>query len=192
MNIKISKHCLHLLFVLALNICPALFSTTASAAELYETVRIDSTGQLHIVTLDKRDIVPPKREIKLGGEMLKQAGFSNAVISDDKTTVGWLAEYPNCCTSYPIPLELVIYRNGGVLRVFSGNELPIWRWVFEKHGTQVAFEQETVHGGLGIHFELREIKSGLLVDKHDNDPTPDAPAWIRDLTPKKPIPPAGE
>jgi hypothetical protein len=94
-------------------------------------------------------------------------------------------------TQWPY-LLLVIYSKGGVLHGFSGRELPVWRRAFEKNGTQVAFEQETVHGGLGVHFELREIKSGLLVEKRDGDPTPDAPVWVRDLTPKKLLPPDEE
>jgi hypothetical protein len=67
------------------------------------------------------------------------------------------------------------------MRVFIGTGLPIWKWKFENKGTQVAFEQETVHGGGGIHFELREIKTGRLIDSHDGEPQPKAQKWIRDL-----------
>ncbi|MFI5240802.1 MAG: hypothetical protein ACHQUB_03805 [Candidatus Saccharimonadia bacterium] len=188
-NFKIGRQCLYLFFGFILNIYPIVFSTSCAAAELYEKVQIDSNGQLHIVTTDNRDIVPSKRELKIGSKTENQVDFWLAVISDDKTTVGWLNRYPNCCTSYPIPLELVIYRNAKTERVFKGNEFPIWKWKFEAKGTQVAFKQEAVHGGAGVHFELREIKSGLLIDSHDGDPAPDAPVWIRDLTAKKIIQP---
>jgi hypothetical protein len=43
-----------------------------------------------------------------------QVGSRELRIADDKKTVGWLAEYENCCTSYAVPLKLVIYRDGKV------------------------------------------------------------------------------
>ena len=35
-------------------------------------------------------------------------------IAEDGRTVGWTVLYDNCCTSYPIPLLLVIYKDGKV------------------------------------------------------------------------------
>jgi len=191
LNFKTGRQCLYLFFGFILN---TYFITSASSAiaELYEKVQIDSNGQLHIVTTDNREILPSKRELQSGDKIEKQVNFEQAAVSDDKTTVGWLAQYPNCCTSYPIPLELVIYRNGKTLRVFKGSELPIWIWKFEAKGAQVAFKQETVHGGGGVHFELREIISDRLVGSYNDEPTPNAPAWVRDLTPKIIIQPEGE
>ena len=143
-----------------------------AASEAYIEATVDKEGQLHIITADHRDIMPKKDH--------DQVGFAKPTISDDSTTVGWLALYPNCCTSYPIPLALVIYRDGKVLRTF-GERFPVWRWRFEVEGTQVAFAQETVHGHLGVHFELRDIESGHLIAEHDGDPEPNAPQWIRDV-----------
>jgi len=181
--INICRHC-RCLFALSFVLCLFAFSIPSEAAELYETVKIDR-GQLHIITTDQKEILPPKRSYKLGDEILNQVGFMDAVISDDKTTVGWLALYPNCCTSYPIPLELIIFNNGKIMRVFIGTGLPIWKWKFENKGTQVAFEQETVHGSGGIHYELREIKTGLLIDSLDGDPHPKSPKWLRDFNQKR-------
>jgi len=177
MNTRILRQWRYLLLVV---FCPLAFAISSEAAELYKNVKIDN-GQLHIITTEHREILPSKRTYKLGDEILVQTYFEKAMISDDKTTIGWLAEYPNCCTSYPIPLELIIFRNGEILHVFTGTGLPIWKWKFENKGTHVAFEQETVHGGGGIHFELREIKTGLLIDSHDGEPQPNAPKWILDL-----------
>ena len=144
----------------------------APASEIYVSVRIDAQGQLHIVTANQRDITPARAP--------DQVGFDQPAISADGTTVGWLALYPNCCTSYPIPLALVIYRDGKVRHTF-GERFPVWKWRFEANGTQVAFAQETVHGHLGVHFELRDVESGQLIAAHDGDPLPDAPQWIRNV-----------
>lgn|SRR5215831_3495058 len=145
-----------------------------AASEMYIEATVDKAGQLHIVTADHRDIMPEKDH--------EQVGFDKPAISEDHTTVGWLALYPNCCTSSPIPLALVIYRNGKVVHTF-GERFPVWQWRFEAHGTQVALAQETVHGHLGVHFELRDLASGHVIAAHDGDPEPDAPQWIRDVAP---------
>ena len=152
-----------------------LWLVPASASRtLYVTIAIDPSGQLHITTKHHQEIVPKKE-----GE---QTGFQDAQISPDDRAVGWLALYPNCCTSYPIPLKLVILLNGEQ-RTFSGNGgLPIQRWCFWAGGKQVAFEQETVHGGMGVHYELRDVETGKLADKYDPDANPDSvtkpPRWV--------------
>ena len=56
-----------------------------------------------------------------------------------------------------------------------GDSIPIWLWQFTPDGRQVAFEQETVHGGFGIHYELRDVATGRLIDQYDPPPGPDAP-----------------
>jgi len=143
-----------------------------AASEMYIEATVDKEGQLHIVTADHRDIMPEKEN--------EQDGFDTPAISEDHTTVGWLALYPHCCTSYPMPLALVIYSNGTVVHTF-GARFPVWQWRFETHGTQGAFAQETVHGHRGVHVELRDMTSGHGVAVHDGDPEPDAPQWIRDV-----------
>ena len=96
-----------------------------------------------------------------------------------------MAQYPNCCTSYPIPLALVVYSNG-IKRSYTGNGLPVWKWRFVGPGSQVAFRQEIVHGGLGVNFELRDVLSGDLVAEFsptvgpDGQPLPGqrVPEWV--------------
>ena len=145
----------------------------AGAGESYVATVIDSSGQLRITTKHKREIVPKKDT--------DQAGFAEARISPDFRAVGWLALYPNCCTSYPIAMRLVVLANGGQ-HEFVGSGLPISRWCFWGQGKQVAFKQETVHGSMGVHYELREIETGDLVDKYEPDANPNGitkpPKWV--------------
>jgi len=143
------------------------------AGDIYVETVIDPSGQLRIATKRHREIVPKKER--------DQTGFEDVQISPDGRAVGWLALYPNCCTSYPIPLKLVILLNGEE-RTYTGSGLPISRWCFWAGGKQVAFEQETVHGGMGVHYELRDIGTGALADKYDPDASPDSvtkpPRWV--------------
>jgi hypothetical protein len=152
-----------------------------AAQEMYLRAEIDQQGQLRIVTSQGREIVPDKEQ--------DQVGFDQAAISADRRAVGWLALFPNCCTTYPIPLKLVIYVNGRQ-QTFSGIGVPVWRWAFSEDGKRVAFQQETVHGGLGVHYELRDTSSGRLVAEYDpNPPKPGTPpAWLRALDPARPAP----
>jgi len=56
-------------------------------------------------------------------------------------------------------------------------------------GTQIAFRQETVHGGLGVNYELRNVLSGELVARYspevglDNLPLEgqQPPEWVAAL-----------
>jgi len=150
-----------------------------AAAETYVRAIVDASGQLRILTNGRRQIVPKKEP--------EQVAFDLAQISPDGQTVGWLEMYPNCCTSYPIPLALVIYANGK-LRKFTGSGLPVWRWRFEAQGKQVAFEQETVHGGMGVHYELHDVKTGRLLAKYDppfqtadSADTGKPPQWVAEM-----------
>jgi hypothetical protein len=144
-----------------------------AATELYVETAIDPSGQLRISTKHRREIVPKKEP--------EQTAFADAIISPDGRAVGWLALFPNCCATYPIALKLVILFNGES-RTYTGNGLPISRWCFWGGGKQAAFEQETVHGGMGVHYELRDVATGELVDKYDPDANPEAvtkpPRWV--------------
>ncbi len=143
------------------------------AADTYLQASTDQAGQLRIATKDGREIVPKKEA--------GQVGFDKAAISPDGRSVGWSALYPNCCTSYPIPLKLVIYASGRVRTFAEG--LPVWQWCFVAGGKQVAFFQETVHGGRGTRHELREVVTGRLIAVYEPAPEPDTdlrgvPKWL--------------
>src|SRR5437899_5609528 len=75
-----------------------------SAADKYTAASVDDSGRLHIQTSDGRSIILPKER--------DQEGFDRIAISPDGHAVGWVELYPNCCTSYPIPLKLAVYMNG--------------------------------------------------------------------------------
>ena len=170
---------------------PLLVSIAAHASpqERYVSATVDKDGALRIVTATAKVIVPdaePEREF-----VGKQVGYDDIQISADGQAVGWVALFPNCCTSYPIPLALVVFSSG-VKRSYAGAGLPVWRWAFQADGKRVAFEQETVHGGLGIHYELRDVESGHLVASYepkvgpDNQPLPNqhVPMWVEQLDAK--------
>ena len=128
-------------------------SSNARRVETYQSVAIDAAGGLVITTSDRKTILVPRET--------DQSSFSEPIVSSARTAVGAQAEFPNCCTSYDIPLQLVIYANGKVHR-FTGIGLPIFHWHFADGGTRVAFGQEPVHfGHLGEKTVVK--RRGLLV-----------------------------
>jgi hypothetical protein len=157
-----------------------LLASPGFAQDRYVRAVVDEAGALRIVTSSGRTLIQPKER--------DQVQIDKIAISPDGGSAGWLALFPNCCTSYPIPLKLVVY-SGGKRHTFTGNELPVWRWLFTGGGKQVAFEQETVHGGLGIHYELRDIASGRKVAQWEPTIGPDnqalanqkPPTWVSAL-----------
>lgn len=171
--------------VLALLPDVAVTQTPTRRSETYRSASVDSEGNLIIVKADGRSVVVRKQ-----GE---QTSFSNVVISPSKTAVGAQAMFANCCTSYDIPLAVVVYAQGKVHR-FTGRGLPIFEWGFANHGTRVAFGQQPVHFACSVHYELRNIDSEQLLDSADlpqpcgQDPEPKAvpiPDWVRDIRRQK-------
>jgi hypothetical protein len=161
-------------FLLRFTVVAWTLIASASGAQAYSRADIDSSGRVHIITSAGREIRPPRE-----GD---QVAADRVAISPDGRAVGWLALYPNCCTSYPIPLKLVILR-AGKRRTIKGNGLPVWEWKFSEDSRYVAIRQAPVHGDAPQHYELRDIRSGRLVDSFDgaSKRSRSPPPWVRIL-----------
>ena|SRR5215204_5273168 len=170
--------------LLIVGVALALGSHTSSAQRTYRRAHVDSMGQLRIMLSNNRVIRPSKDS--------GQVGFEQVTMSADRRTVGWVALYPNCCTSYSIPLRLVLLRADGGRTVIS-NELPIWQWAFAADGRTVAIRQAPVHGAAETSYERRDIRTGrLLATAQSDSATPPSalPVWARQAMPKRgPLPP---
>jgi hypothetical protein len=170
------------LIIRVLAVALVLFGSAVSsfAVDTYIQMEVDSNGELHILTKRHQEVVLKKQA--------DQVGFEKVAIAPDGRSVGWLALYPDCCGSDPVPMKLVIYSQEK-LRTFTGSGLPIWSWCFEAEGRQVAFEQEMSHGQTGAHYELRDIETGELVAHYDPDPdaemTARPPRWVAEVDSKR-------
>jgi len=180
-RLKISSKFVEIILMLLIVLLPR---SLVLAADIYASAAVDDQGVLRILTKGGREIVPKKES--------EQVGFSKPQISEDGRVVGWLAEFSNCCTSYPIPLKLMIYSNGRV-HALTGSGLPIWHWAFQAGGKRVALEQETVHGGLGVHYELRNVATGRLIAEYNPKVGPNnqvltdqhLPKWVQQLNARR-------
>jgi hypothetical protein len=157
-------------FLLAVALCAVIFASARSGAQsTIASAALDSGGAIHISYSDGTEIVAPKLQ--------DQVSFGHPRIARDKRTVGWLANYPNCCTSYPIPMGLIIFRDGKVLRSISPG-MPIWHWIFLADGEQVAVYTDTVHGDLNPNYELCDVGSGEAVGSWSPNSTKAQPEWV--------------
>jgi hypothetical protein len=117
-------------------------------------------------------------------ELRAQVAFSDAALSSDGTTVGWLANYPNPDGSDPatdyIPQSLVIYRDGRVLSKFSTDQI-FWDWKFlNADGGQVAYCTGPTHGG-AAECSLHEVTTGRTVSRWLPSQNTNPPAWAKNL-----------
>ncbi len=113
-----------------------------------------------------------------------QVSVQALVIAPDRQSVGWLVEMPNCCTSYPIPMTLVIHRAGQKPLRLGGSGLAIWGWAFRTNGSQVGFYTGTVHGDYTPNFQLHDTRTVRLIDTWVGREELVAPEWARGLKPR--------
>ena len=74
----------------------------------------------------------------------KQVGCDNVVVAKDGRTVAWTALMDNCCTSYPIPLSVIVMKNGKS-KVFNHVQM-VWKWRFVDDGKHLAVLWGPAHG----------------------------------------------
>ena len=165
---------------------PRARQAPAASTETYESAAIDADGNLRILTSEQRTLIVPKGGYPKGGESFgQQTAFEKPVLSDDRRAVGAQAMFANCCTSYDIPLQLVIHSSGKTHRFEGG--LAIFDWHFADGGRRVVFSQQTVHSTCSVHWELRDIASERLMAEADvpescgqipDPPKVTVPKWV--------------
>ncbi len=140
---------------LALLVLPAL----ALAASFTSFTLAGDQSSLRVLKSDGSHFDAPK--------YADQVGFSEPRISADGKHIGWLALYPNCCTSYPIPLALVVLDETQQLHSFDGIKIAVFSWCFMPNARAVGYAQTVVHGSNFQHFEMRAIADGRLLSQYD-------------------------
>lgn len=153
----------------------AASSAFAAGAAGYAIGAKADDGSSLSLARDGRTVPAPKTEPE-------QAGFEQARVSADGRTVGWVAQMPNCCTSYPLPLVLVLYRDGKVIRRFD-EAPPIWDWAFVPGRDEVVIRQAYPHGPEYFTFTRLRIADGKALASYecsqDEKVHAPRPAWTR-------------
>lgn len=142
-------------------------SSSSAQTTIHQAILDSTHNQLRIVLSNNRVIRPAKDS--------DQVGFTQVALSADHRIVGWVGLYKNCCSSYPIPLELVLLSASGHRTVIQSS-LPIWEWSFEPGGRNIVIRQAPVHGDAPQTYELRDMSTGRLLASASSDSIP-LPSW---------------
>jgi hypothetical protein len=165
------------------NIVAAVCATFTLAAGLaaaqarYFRAEENEKHDLVITTSGGERIVVGKSDRRWADEL--QTEFKNIAISRDGAAVGWVAYYPNCCTSYPVPILVEVYT-AGRRHTFQPPIAP-WHWCFVDGSASVAAISTTVHGPQNEVIELWDVSTGTKRGEFtwmDGETYPRAPAWV--------------
>ena len=154
--------------------------------ETYAGFETSDAGDTFIVRTDGSKIPLP--------QFRYQVEIESPRVSSDGKRVGWLADMPFCCTSYPVPMFLVIFKGGAVERVIEQGQC-IFDWAFVRDGTAVSYYQGTLHGSDYKGFTLRDVRTNAVLATYaypDSNYSPygegeakraaaiqAAPAWVK-------------
>lgn len=144
------------------------------------------TGPLHIIYSNGTESVQtlPPLKASTDKEMVFNAvGFSGVELAQDRQTLGWTINVENCCTSYSIPLSVVVFQHKQVLHTFRQGEM-VWGWMFLEGGKQVAVVYGPTHGPEVGDYRLYDVKTGKLLSEVSGDADTqslksDAPEWAK-------------
>jgi hypothetical protein len=145
------------------------------------------TGPLHILYSDGTHLtqkLPPLKKNTDKERVFNAVGFSQVQLADDEKTLGWAVQVENCCTSYSIPLSIVVFRSGQVLHSFE--ERMVWNWMFVPGGKQLAIVWGATHGPEVGDYRLYDVASGKILSEVWGDEKiqalkDDAPNWAKQL-----------
>lgn len=167
----------HRTIAIALAALTLAAGSPAVAQERYLRAEENEDHDLVITTSAGQRIVVAKSDRKWADE--GQVSFRDIAISRDRTAVGWVAYYPNCCTSDPIPVLVEVYSSGK--RHTFDPAIGPWHWCFVDGPSRVAAISTTVHGQQHEVIELWDVSTGTKRDDFtwmEGGAYPRAPAWV--------------
>jgi hypothetical protein len=146
------------------------------------------TGPLYIIYSDGTHFIqklPPLRKSTDKDTVFNAVGISEVQLADDRQTLGWAVQVENCCTSYSVPLSVVVFRSGRVIHSFDSGQM-VWNWMFLHGGNQLAVVWGPTHGPEVGDYRLYDVKTGKLVSEVYGDEASqalkaDAPEWAKRL-----------
>ena len=173
---RVGTVCVGVALLLSMGLCVSAQSKVVRS-QAVQRAYADSNGRVHVVAGSGREVVLAKEK--------GQESVEAPVVASDNRTVGWQVNFPNCCTSYPIPLMLVIYRDGRILHRL-GNGMGVFQWRFLKGGEQVAYLTDTLHFNIAPKCTLVDVGTGKTIgtwSRGDGDLPPWAEVFANDVGP---------
>ncbi len=144
------------------------------------------TGPLHIIYEDGSEFVktlPPLEASSKTEIVFNSVGFSHVQLAADRQTLGWTIDVENCCTSYSIPMSVVVLRHKQVLHTFAQGQM-VWSWMFFQGGKKLAVVFGTTHGLEVGDYRLYDVNTDRLISEIRGDEDTqslgsNAPKWAK-------------
>lgn len=108
-----------------------------------------------------------------------QVSIDSVKVAPDGRAAGWLVNEPNCCTSYPVPICLVVVR-GNSKHVFAERQM-IYDWHFVEGSARVALSIGPTHGEFPADFLLYDTGSGQKLQEWGPSTGTSPPKWASGL-----------
>jgi hypothetical protein len=141
-----------------------LFLVHAAVGQLVSRAFIAADGKVHLSYANHNaKVIPPEPQ---------QITCEGVSVAEDQRTIGWLVLVDNCCTSYPIPTAVVLYRDDKKTVISTGQ--MIYEWHFVDRGQRIAVLSGPVHGRAAT-AGLYNARSGRLLAAWDGKGA--APDW---------------
>src|SRR5690349_18531457 len=140
------------------------FIARTAAAQDIRNAYCGKEGKAHVVYRDGAAWAAPIEP--------KQVGCDHVTVAKDGRTVGWSVLVENCCTSYSIPIAVVVYHNGKQTVISPGQ--MVWEWRFINEGKRVALLAGPVHGD-ATAAHLYDAHDGRVLARWDGKGIP--PKW---------------
>ena len=166
------------IFWLALLACA---QETKTAALTVENATIGKDGRVHLTWSGQPEQVMARDRggyCESGPKECEDAGAEQMFVSSDRRSVGWTADYNGCCESYPIPMVLVIARDGKIVQRIQ-RPMAIWRWRFEDGDGRVAVFSDTTHGRRAPVCALYDTRTWKVIDEWHRGKSATLPAWAK-------------
>jgi hypothetical protein len=139
----------------------------AAIAQTVSRAYSGEDGKAHVVYSNNatKTISPEKQQV----------GCENVSVAEDNRTVGWSVLVENCCTSYPIPMAVVVYKDGKKTVIVPPQ--MIFRWQFIDSGKRISILFGPVHGN-ATGANVYDVRSGKLAASWNGKGM--APKWAMD------------
>ena len=135
-------------------------------AQTISRAYVDDDGNAHLVFANGTGKVMRREP--------QQIRCEGIAITHDRKTVAWSVLVENCCTSYPIPTSVAVYRNGRTFTISTGQ--MIWQWHFQG-SERLALLSGPVHGW-ATEANLYTLRTGKIMESWNGKG--DAPRWAED------------
>ena len=145
-------------------------------------------GNIQLIYADSRKVQVTHSATAVGNRSTEDGATANAQISPDKKTVGWTQGKHQKCEDWSVGgtmfvnSQLVLFRDGKVLRVLEVPGTFIENWRFWNNGKYVVVSSRW-HHGMG-YVRLFDVYSGRLLERlSTREAEKKKLKWAQNLTP---------